>query len=393
MRTDRTHIIRRVITSMFIFFVVLVGAFPTVMSQESSVPTQPEPISAQEIAAAQQFGQTLGIADWLGPLAPVALSPFFGITLMSGFSLFGQEWIDSNNALLGAQSPLHNPILFWAFLILTAVTSIPRFTKVSKPVAQAIDQVESWAGIITLIIVRLAVQTSDAEPPPIVQAGIVSLGADTLLIVAAAVNIFVISSVRFFFEILIWITPVPTVDAIFEFFNKSICAVLMLIYGYSPMTAMFINLGILAASLVVFRWVYRRQVFFRCMIIDALLHLVFPVSEFVETRLEVFPERAVGPFKARDRCLLTRTEEGWLLERRRFLRGPLSMSLPVNESSSRLEPGFFTNSVVMDSEDSVRLSFSRRYNNLLPEIAQQFRFEFTDDSPVSSQSALRTELA
>ena len=31
--------------------------------------------------------------EWLAPLAPIALSPFFGITLLSGFACYGSEWL------------------------------------------------------------------------------------------------------------------------------------------------------------------------------------------------------------------------------------------------------------------------------------------------------------
>ncbi len=75
-------------------------------------------LSAADVVAAQQFGETLSVADWLGPLAPVALSPYFGIACLSGMALYGQGWISADNAFLGEGSPLHNPYVFGAFLIL-----------------------------------------------------------------------------------------------------------------------------------------------------------------------------------------------------------------------------------------------------------------------------------
>lgn len=49
--------------------------------------------SPPDLAKSQPFDSTLSIAEWLGPMAPVALSPFFGITCLSGLSLFGGGWI------------------------------------------------------------------------------------------------------------------------------------------------------------------------------------------------------------------------------------------------------------------------------------------------------------
>ena len=57
---------------------------PVLIAQErESLREERASISEAEIVAAQQFGQTLSIAEWLGPMAPVALSPFFGITCLS----------------------------------------------------------------------------------------------------------------------------------------------------------------------------------------------------------------------------------------------------------------------------------------------------------------------
>ena len=162
-----------------------------------------------DVAAAQQFSQTLGVAEWLGPMAPVALSPFFGIACLSGMSLYGQGWIATDNAFLGEGSPLHNPAVFWVFLGLTLLTSVPRFTKVSKPFAQAVDQVETWSGILTMVILRIMMASAAPEPEQldVAQLGFLSASFDVLMMLAAAINIFVINAVKFFFEMMIWITP------------------------------------------------------------------------------------------------------------------------------------------------------------------------------------------
>ena len=131
---------------------VAINAMPVAEStvQETAVELPEEWIKDQlgdglslreEVASgvvAEEFTKQISNVEWLAPMAPVALSPFFGITLLSGLACFGPEWLP-DNALLSACSPLANPNLFWAFLVLTVVTSIPRFSKVSKPVAQVLS--------------------------------------------------------------------------------------------------------------------------------------------------------------------------------------------------------------------------------------------------------------
>ena len=82
------------------------------------------------------------------------------------------------NEFLSNNAVLKNPAVFWVFLVLTLLTSIPRFTKVSKPAAQAIDQLEAYAGIITIILLRVMMIPDDApmaEAPVAMQAGLFSV--------------------------------------------------------------------------------------------------------------------------------------------------------------------------------------------------------------------------
>ena len=104
--------------------------------------------------ATNHWIEQLNIADWLGPLAPVAMSPFFAVTCLSGLALWGPESI-TDNALLGSTGPLQSETLFFVLLGLTILTSLPRLTKVSKPFAQAVDRLETYAVIIILLAIKI----------------------------------------------------------------------------------------------------------------------------------------------------------------------------------------------------------------------------------------------
>lgn len=353
-------------------------------------------ISAADIAQYQQVGQSMGIAEWLGPLAPVALSPFFGITCLSGMALYGKGWVSADNAFLGEGSPLNNPTIFWVFLILTIMTSLPRLTKVSKPFAQAIDQIEAWAGIITLVGLKMLMggQAPEMAEMATIQMGIGSYTLDALLAIAAAINVFVINTVKFFFEVLIWITPIPTVDAIFEFANKSICAVLMAIYGYSPTIATGINLVMFVAAAFVFRWVYRREVFFRTMLMDAVWAFFAP-PKIPEKQLVAFPSETFGPFSARTRCKLVHSESGWTLTQSRLLRSEVMIELPAGEYSMELDAGYFTNCLKVSGPINGTLTFSRWCNNHLPALAENLNAKLNeqDAAALADRSGLKAEMA
>ena len=378
--------------------VLLVIPVSALRAQESTAESKSAAagFSATDLASAQQFTQKLGIADWLGPLAPVALSPFFGIACLSGMALYGKGWVSADNAFLGENSPLNNPAVFWAFLILTIITSVPRLTKVSKPFAQAVDQVEAWAGIITMLALKVLMGAEVPETAEVasVHMGLGALTMDTLLMIAAAVNIFVINTVKFFFEVLIWITPIPTVDAIFEFANKTVCAALMAVYGYSPVIATGINFAIFVAAAFVFSWVYRREVFYRTMLIDACWAFFAPPNQ-ASSSIVVFPSSQFGPFATRTRCRISTTDKGWTVTQQRLLRSDVMIELAKEDCLMELDAGYFTNSLKVTGSVPGILTFSRRFSGHLPELAVKLAATLNeqDAAAIADKSGLKAELA
>lgn len=399
------HFARQLALAVFLLLtVVALDGWGQSATRSSQVKSS---ISSSDIAQAQQLTQTLGVADWLGPLAPVALSPFFGIACLSGLALYGKGWVSADNAFLGEASPLHSESVFLVFLILTVLTSVPRFTKVSKPFAQAVDQVEAWAGIITMLVLKFLVQQStglevetaeqSAALPPdaVVLLSPLNFTVSTLLAIAAIVNVIVINTVKFFFEVLIWITPIPTVDAIFEIANKTTCALLMAVYGYSPTLATVINLALFLAAAVVFRWVYRREVFFRTMLMDACWAMLAP-PKAVKSEISVFPVSDFGPFAARTRCRLMRLESGWRIVQPGLLAGDTAVELNQQTCQLELKTGYFTNVLCVAGEVTGQLTFSRYYNGQLPQLAEclgaSLHVQGTQPHR-SDMTGLRTELS
>lgn len=326
----------------------------------------------------------ISTAEWLGPMAPIALSPFFGITCLSAMSVFGQDTFIANNQFISSNPVLNNQAVFWTFLILTLVTSLPRLTKVSKPIAQILDQVETYSGIITIIVIRLLampeVEAVAQVEPQIIQMGFFSFTGDMLLIVAAAINIFVINMVKFFFEALIWITPFPAIDAIFEVCNKAVCLGLMAIYAWSPVVATVLNLILFAICAILFRWVHRGAVYMRAMLTDPIWTMLSKsYGNFGDrNELVVFPQRAFGDFPAKSRLLIHPADEGWVLECRRLPLFPAKVIM-LNRSTTNIElqAGFLLNKLVVSGEHEGKLVFSRRYSDQLPVVADKMGFELS----------------
>ena len=358
--------------------------FILVSSAGSAQTKPPSSFAAKDVAASNAFVQTLHIADWLGPLAPIALSPFFGVTVLSGLALFGPEWA-TDNALLGASGPLKSQVLFVVFLVLTVLTSLPRLSKVSKPLAQALDQLETYSVIVILLAIKFLADTSDETTQvAVVQLGVFSITADVLLSIAMIINIIVINSVKFFFEFLVWLTPVPVLDAIFEVCNKGLCAALLAVYAFSPTVATIINLVILLTAAVIFRWANRQVHFYRTMVTDPLLARIWPsYGKPRKPEMVVFPADSLGPFKAKSRLKFRQTDAGWQLTTTSwFLRS--STVLIGDDARPTMRRGWVMHSIDLICDGDVQtLVFSRRYDNSLAVLAQQLGLQILKSEPDS----------
>ncbi len=356
----------------------------------------PNVAASADLTAAGQMVHALAPADWLGPLAPIALSPFFGITCLSGLALWGPDWLPTGS-LLAQATPLKSPTLFWTFAVLTLLTSLPRFTKVSKPLAFAADHLEAYAAIITLLVIRYLV-TADtgvagtgvadtgvagtgaavaAGHAVVLQAGVFSFSLELLFYLAMVINLLVVNSVKFLFEFLIWLTPVPFLDACFEVANKTICAALVGLYAFSPTLATVLNLLLFAVCLLLLRWSHRHLRYYRHMAFEFAwpwIQSSYGVPR--DPQLVVFPHQPWRDFAGRAQLTLIRQGDGWLLRQQRFLRSPIEVALPVG-TRLQLRPGWVINTleILLPEQDSeqaavqVDCAFSRRYQRRLDGLA------------------------
>lgn len=348
-------------------------------------PLDTDGVDTEAIATTSTWIQMSGITELLGPLTPLALSPFFGVTCLSAISLWGPDWA-SNSPMLGSNGALRSETIFITFLALTIISSVPRFTKVSKPFAQAVDRLEAYAVIIILLVIKIStsVDTTPDEPLAMVKMGVFSAGLDTFLAIAMIINILVINSVKFFFEFLAWLTPVPFLDAVFELCNKTLCIGLMAIYAFSPTLATIINLAFFLIALILLRWIYRRTLFYRTMVLDPVFAQIWPPhAKPRNNELIVFNRSELGKFAAKSRLRLTLGEEdnaGWILQETRWWL-PERKHIIEADTIIKMHLGWIMNSIQLTTgEKNFSLAFSRRYTEeTLRTLADRMGIPMTTD--------------
>ena len=346
---------------------------------------------------AQELVSNIPVTEVLGPLAPVALSPFFGMACLSGTSILSSHNLLPENDFLTGNEALNNPMVFATFLLLTIATSVPRFTTVTKTVAEATDQLETYAGIISYGAVfmmsdfHIMGEASDV----VYTAGIISFSQETLLLAVFAINIFVISSVKFFFELLVWISPIPLLDAAFEFCNKTLVAVLAIIYAFNPWLALVINLVLFGICLLIFRWCNRRLRYLKNMLlepawigfisklfgrrIDPSAGLVRRLGKYIsegEPLIKVFPLSRVGKIKKKSLCMLYVSGDELMLASPRMFRPPKTETLNVQGMSVSVNTGIISNSIdITGGEEAVTLglAFSHSFDDRIDELNSKIK--------------------
>ena len=358
------------------------------------------PLEASDIAATTSWIQATGITEWLGPLAPLALSPFFGVTCLSGISLWGPSWA-ADNSMLGTTGALRSELIFAIFLMLTILTSVPRFTKVSKPIAQAVDRLEAYAVIVILLVIKIAasIESSGDESIAMIQLGMLSFTLDSLLAVAMIINVLIINSVKFFFEFLVWLTPVPFLDGVFEICNKSLCLFLMAVYAFSPTLATVVNLAFFLVAAILFRWISRRVRFYRTMMLDPVLAKLWPAYGKPRHReLIVFNRNEFGPFPAKSRLWIRcgdNVEDGWHLREANWWMPAHEHTLTASQNAE-VSRGWVMNTIDFGEDPSSGtarvLTFSRRYNgDALRMMLEQLNLPMGEVSVESTEAGLQAE--
>jgi hypothetical protein len=349
-------------------------------------------------AKGEEISKKISSLQVLAPLAPVALSPFFGIACLSGTSMLCSHGILPKNDFLMGNKALNNGMVFVVFLALAVATSLPKMTAVSKGFAQAADQLETYAGIISYIaIFYLAGSGSDAGTTASTQqvvytAGIFSFTKGTLLMIASAVNIIVINTVKYFFEMLVWISPIPALDAIFEAANKAFAAALMAVYAFSPYLALMLNIILFLICLVIFNWARRNMKYYRAILVAPVVaklfgrsastpppHIKVKLAMAVEDGaaiLKVFPAGRIHKIKKKDMCWLTSGKDGLFLVKLRLIRAPKVEKLDTANSQINITKNLLSNTIVISSPQMKKpemLVFSKIYNQQIDTIAAALR--------------------
>lgn len=206
----------------------------------------PEAVAAKRtaVAAGLTMASAMKTAAVVGPLG---ISPFFALAAFGVADTLGL-W----QAPAGLQ-PLAHPVVWVPMLVLGLVMQFGRSTKITKPFAEALGTGESALALFSLALMIIP-QLSGETAPLQKEAGVMS---GLLLLTAATTALVVLIVLRTALDVLIWLSPFPFVDFLFQVAKVAVTLGLVALAVVSPLAALIVNALLIAATLVTLRWALR----------------------------------------------------------------------------------------------------------------------------------------
>jgi hypothetical protein len=218
------------------------------------------------------------LIEVFGPLPAIASTPFLGLAVLTGTALLVDEPMFAKSELRIVQQIRRNSLilqakqyanwwLFGTFAVLAGLTWLVNSGKIRGAFGKFVRIAEDVAvGLLYLMIGADTLMPKDVTASlsgphsPIVQASLFSdLESSTaILILAALISLATMMLTRLALDVLIWLSPVPFIDLIFEtckvVFSLAFLAIYFLL---SPLVAAILGILLLVPCFTLLPWAIR----------------------------------------------------------------------------------------------------------------------------------------
>jgi len=272
--------------------VLLITALLLTGSQPARAQVLPETAAPVQRHAAEVMGASHLVQQVFGPMPAVAGTPFLGLSVLSGAALFSETDFVRNsdsavlrgfrdNALLAEARRYSTLPLFLSLLGLSLLTWMANSGKIRGAFGKLLRVAEDSSvlvtyGLLALVTLLGASQGAPAPRVAVVSAmGVWSVPSDILLAVGLAMGMAVMMTVRYAFDVLIWLSPFPFVDFGFETLKKVLSLGFLAIYFASPVVASTLGILVLLPAIFLYSWALRILSFTFRIVLRPLLEKLF----------------------------------------------------------------------------------------------------------------------
>lgn len=338
------------------------------------------------------------IMEHLGQLAPMAINPYLTLFITSVLSKMG-----IHNDLVATNPLFGNYYVIVISFLLLLITSLPKFfSKLAAPIAITADYLNNKASIvITILIIALPslLNKQVTEDPIVYKAGFLSVSLSTLtLMVVSTYYLVVVMSVRLFLEILIFLTPVPLLDALFEICKWAFTFALVLLGVFFPKFSLVITGVSFVISLFFFKRAKRYITLVKCLVMTPVLKMITfqrpqivdkslpnsiekEVGDKIELAIPIIAKVKIGSLRRGSKVWLTKSNQGIKLTQKRMFFPNITESIDGNS----LE--IINNNIDIDivsRDETISLVMSKYYRPLVVEISDLLNAEVKNNNFIAS---------
>jgi hypothetical protein len=288
------------LSGVFLTALLLAGSLPARAQgglDETSAPIQRH---ATQVIGAEHLLQQV-----FGPMPAIAGTPFLGLAVLSGAALLSDtdavRTSDSafvrgfhDNALIAEARRYSTLPLFLGLLTLSLLTWLTNSGKIRGALGKLLRAAEDSSVLVTYGLLALVTILGATKGTPAPRVAVVSMGLgvwsvplDVLLAVGLAMAMAVMMTVRYAFDVIIWLSPFPLVDFGFETLKKLLSLGFLAIYFASPVVASSLGILVLVPAIFLYGWALRVLSFTFRIVLRPLLERIFsaPRPEIVHEHL------------------------------------------------------------------------------------------------------------
>ncbi|WP_234859308.1 hypothetical protein [Aquimarina aquimarini] len=340
--------------------------------------------------AISAIDQNSTLVSQFAQLAPMGINPYITVFLTSVLSKFGihNEYVATN--------PFFDNwfviVLFGVLFLFTAlVGTVVKTNKATATIGLVDDYLSNHAALLInaiIILVPTFLSNDPAHSEIVYQAGFLSVSFKTMLVLVVSMYFLVIvMTVRFFLDILIFLSPIPLVDSFLEIAKMGVTVLFVIISIVSPTVSVVISGIMFLIALLLYRRSVRLVTRTKYLFVYPILNL-FRKKEKIITNGDgvlsvlVYTKVKTKKFKKGKIVRLEERDDKIFLVKNRFLMTKVEEEINV-ENSFLLQNGL---SILLTNESGdVALLFNRSYHKYIDDIAEVLGVEIREKETFGEQ--------
>jgi len=340
---------------------------------------QKENILTENGEVQEAINQNSILVDQFAQLAPMGINPYLTVFLTSLCSKVGfhNDYV-ATNPFFDSWIVL---ILFGFLFFFTAlVGTVFKTNKATATIGLIDSYLSNKAALIVSAIVVLAptiISNESSHSEIVYQAGFLSISFKTVLILGISLYfLIIVMAFKFFIDILIFLVPIPLIDAALEVVKIVIAAAFILISIVSPVTSVIIALIMFFVALFFYRRSIKLISKMKYLIVYPLLNM-FRSKETILTdgknlSILVLTNTKIGKLKKGVIVRLKETNDGVQLIKKRLLLNNINQVIDLSDfhfNQNHLD------TIMTNEDENTSLVLNRSYHKYLDELSEKYNIE------------------